>query len=471
MNTKVVTGLLVLTVAGAAVAQGQAQPGLHPFSERRPAPILIPQAPQIVTLIVPKGTPLQVVIDTETRIQKVGQSIHGHIAMPVYAFDHLVIPVGSEVKGTITKIDSVSNRRRVLEALNADFTPPRTIAVEFNELVLPNQVHLPLQTNATPGSGQVIQFTSAPQKKSKKDQLKNVASDKVNQTKQQARQEWDKAMKQVQTPGRMHRLRRYLVAQLPAHPQYLDPGVLYFAELQAPLQFGQEPLTGQMASTIGSAPPIGSIVHARLVTPLSSATTKKGDAVTAELTQPLFDGANLILPQGSQLKGDVLQVRPARHLAKNGQLRIAFHELVPPDGIERKIQATLEGVQTAKNGNVKLDAEGGAEATSSKSRYLETAIALSLAAVAGRGDSDALGGNAAGNTGNRVAGGAGGFKLVGIVLGLTVRSHALGAVMGAYGAGTSIYQHFIARGHEVVFPQNTAMEVGIAGRAPAPSSK
>jgi len=144
--------------------------------------------------------------------------------------------------------------------------------------------------------------------------------------------------------------------------------------------------------------------------------------------------------------------------------------LIPPDGIERKIQATLEGVQTDKTGNVKLDAEGGAEATSSKSRYLETAIALSLAAVAGHGDSDALGGNAAGNTGNRVAGGAGGFKLVGIVLGLTVRSHALGAVMGAYGAGTSIYEHFIARGHEVVFPQNTAMEVGIAGRAPAPSS-
>lgn len=68
------------------------------------------------------------------------------------------------------------------------------------------------------------------------------------------------------------------------------------------------------------------------------------------------------------------------------------------------------------------------------------------------------------NTGAQVAGGVNGFKAVGMVLGLAVHSRALGYTMGAYGAGVSLYSHFIARGNEVVFPRNTAMEIGIGTR-------
>ena len=57
-----------------------------------------------------------------------------------------------------------------------------------------------------------------------------------------------------------------------------------------------------------------------------------------------------------------------------------------------------------------------------------------------------------------------GFKLVGMVLGVAVQSRALGYTMGAYGAGMSVYSSFIARGHEVVFPKNTSMEIGIGQR-------
>ena len=71
------------------------------------------------------------------------------------------------------------------------------------------------------------------------------------------------------------------------------------------------------------------------------------------------------------------------------------------------------------------------------------------------GDTDAL---------SRVAGGAAGFKLVGMTLGALVRSRAFGYTMGAYGAGMSVYSHFLSRGHEVVFPKNTAMEIGIGTR-------
>jgi hypothetical protein len=204
---------------------------------------------------------------------------------------------------------------------------------------------------------------------------------------------------------------------------------------------------------------------------LSSATAQKSEEVEAVLSQPLFDGNRLVLPQGSLLKGSVVQVRPARHFSRNGQLRIVFHELVLPDGVEQRVEASLEGVQSGKDANVKLDSEGGAEATTSKTRYLATAVALTLAAAStSRGETDVDNGvgHVKANTGAQVAGGVNGFKVVGMVLGLTVHSRALGYTMGAYGAGVSVYSHFIARGRDLVFPKNTAMEIAIGTRASAP---
>jgi hypothetical protein len=79
------------------------------------------------------------------------------------------------------------------------------------------------------------------------------------------------------------------------------------------------------------------------MTELISATAQKGAEVEAVLSQPLFDGNHLIFPEGSRLKGSVVQVRPARRLSRNGQLRMVFHEFVLPDGIEQKVEASLAG--------------------------------------------------------------------------------------------------------------------------------
>jgi hypothetical protein len=400
-------------------------------------------------------------------VKKVGQLIHASTVEPVYAFDQVVIPVGAEVTGQITKIESLSGGRRALAALDADFTPPRKVQVEFNQLTLDNGRHFPLVTSVTPGSGEVIKFVASAESKEKKKGVKDAASEKTREAKQQAKQQWDAAMRQLKTPGRLHRVRRYLETQLPVHGQYIPAGTVYFAELEQPLDFGSEVMTPEMATTIGRPIPPGSLVHARLVTPLSSATAQKGQAVEAVLSQPLLDSEHhLILPQGSQLKGTVKQAAPARHRKKNGQLRIAFQELIPPDGVQQKVEATLEAVQAGKDANVKLDSEGGAEATTPKTRYLATGFSLALAAASTRTDNDTDHGvpDTGGGTGARVAGGANGFKLVGMALGFAVRSRALGYTMGAYGAGMSIYSNFLAKGREVVFPKNTAMEIGVGMR-------
>ena len=148
---------------------------------------------------------------------------------------------------------------------------------------------------------------------------------------------------------------------------------------------------------------------------------------------------------------------------------MVFHEIVLPDGLEQKVEASLEGVQSGKGQDVKLDPEGGAEANSPKTRYLATGISVALALASSHGDRDARDGDVGGNTNGRLAGGAGGFKLVGIAMGAFVHSQPLGMAMGAYGASMSVYSHFMARGRDVVFPKNTAMEISIGTRASAPS--
>ena len=418
----------------------------------------------MIALTVPKGTPLEVTLDKELRVTRVGQRVHGRLVEPLYAFDKLVIPAGSEVTGRVTRIEGVSAGRRTEAALNADFTPPRKVEIEFNDVSLPGGERLPIETKVTPGSGQLLDFVSSAESAEQKKTIGSEAAAKTHEAKQRAHDQWNAAMKQVKSPGKLHRLERYAIGELPAHPQYIDAGTVYFAELQAPLNFGSEPLTLQMARSIGDISPSGGVVHARLEMAVTSASNRKGDPVNAVITQPLFENGRLIVPEGSVLEGSVVQVRPARRLNKNGQLRVAFHELRLPDGVPQEIEANLESVQAGKSANVKLDSEGGAQATTPKKAYISTAVEIGLAGLSGS-DDDWL---------NRGSGGAGGYKLIGFALGLVSRSRVFSASMGGYGAGMSVYTHFIARGRDVVFPKDTAMQIGLGvhdAGPPAPTQQ
>jgi hypothetical protein len=461
MGRLVIAILFAFTCASAAAQDAPlvsaTDSGSNPALTRRgqAEPATAPAKAETFPLIVAKGTALQVALGTEVRVHRVGQPIHGHIVEPVYAFDRLVVPVGSDVNGQITEIEPISVEKRTLDALDANFTPTHKISVQFTELVLANGEHIPIRTVVTPGSGEPIRFVTAADENHKG--VKDAASQKAREAKQQAKAEWNTAMQQVKQPGKIHKIERYAIAQLPVHPQYVDAGTVYFAELQDPLDFGTEPLSPEVAASVGTAPPPGSFVHARLVTSLSSATSRNGDEVEAVIARPLFDHGRLIYPQGTLLKGTVLQARPAGYMSRSGQLRIVFHDVVLQDGVASKIQASLEGVQGASAQNVVLDAEGGAKANPPKTRFLTTTISVGLGAASFLGDTF-------GDTGPRAAGGATGFKLVGIAIGLAVHSTALGMAMGALGATRSVYTNFIARGRDVVFPKNTAMQIGVGIR-------
>jgi hypothetical protein len=277
--------------------------------------------------------------------------------------------------------------------------------------------------------------------------------------------------KQIHEPGKMHRLKRLAVAQLPVHPQYIDAGTSFNADLVQALDFGTESVKAEDLINVGTPPPSGSVVHARLTTPLGSATSKKGDVVEALITEPLVVSDHLILPEGSVIRGSVMQAQPARRMARNGQLRILFHEVAPPNGVLQKVQTSLEGVAVAKGEHLKLDAEGGAQVTTPKTRYLTTGIQIMLAVAAASPDEDAhLHGGGDGNVGGSAVNGASGFRFVGMIVGALARSRAVAAGFGAYGAASSIYFKFLARGRDVVYPKDMAMVIGMGTRESKPNA-
>jgi hypothetical protein len=450
---------VVLTICSSLVS---AQVLIPRSGKAAPETAAAPQ-PQTLDLSVPAGTPLRVALDKEVRIRKVGQPIRGKLLEPVYAFDKMVIPAGSEVTGEIAQLEHVTKKKRTLALMNGDFSPLRQVRLEFDQVHLPDGRVVPVQTDVSPGSKGVLELV-APKLKNKKAEIKGEASKKVAEARQQVRQDWNQATRQLHEPGKVHRLLRYGVAKLPYHPQYIEAGTAYNADLVEPLAFGQETITATSIASLNAPPPPGSMLHAVLVTPLTSATATKDDTVEAIVTQPLFAAGHVVLPQGTVLKGRVLQARRARRLHRNGQLRIVFHEVVPPSGITRGVDASIEAVAAGKDENLKLDSEGGAQVTSPKTRYLTTGIAVALATSSFGSDGDR--GQAAdrGDAGGGALNGASGYRLVGSLLGAFARSRALTSTMGMYGAGLSVYSHFISRGRDVVYPKDMSIVVGLGDR-------
>ncbi len=427
-------------------------------AQSAPDPSLSSQPPaeaRTIALTVPDGTPLQIALDSEVRVRKVGQPIHGRVMQPVYVFDHLVIPTGTQATGHIIAIAPVPGRTRALSALNADFTPAHKLSVNFDQLILPGGRAIELHATVVPGSGQVVQLATAGEHQ------KNVVKDAAARKMEQARAQWHDAMKQIESPGRMHVFVRYAVAQLPAHPQYIDAGTVYSAELSRPLDFGSESVSAASLSSIGTQPPPGSLVHAILLTPLDSKHTQKGSDVDAALSQPLFDKGRLILPAGTRLRGSVFRCAlPVASIATDSSASPFARSFFPTERCET-VDTSLQGVESDAAGNVQLDTEGGAKSTPSKTRYITTGISVGLALIGSGGKNDV-------GTAGPVAGGATGYKLIGIIVGAAYQNHTYAILMSAYGGGSSIYRNFLARGREIVFPKNTAMDIGFGNRTTLP---
>jgi hypothetical protein len=380
----------------------------------------------------------------------------------------------------VKSIAPVSGVRRTLAYANGDFSPFHNYEVTFDMVTLPNGKQVPITTTVMPGTAEVVHLVSNPAKQEQKgaagratDRAKSEAKGKIAEAKQQAHEGWQK----LTAPGKMQRLKEFVVAQSPYRRQYVQPGTRFVAELDRPLDFGATTRTSEQLVAMGSEPVPDSTLKARLVAEVSSATATRGTPVTAMLTEPLYSPTHqLILPANSRLIGEVVKAKSARKLHHNGELRVIFERIETSDeGLQALAQVqketqeqaersqamigNLEGVEVDRRANMQLDEEGGARTTDSKTRYLSTGLAVMLAAAASHTEAE-RGTTETAGPGVRTAAGGSGFRLTGALLSLVAKSTPVSMAIGAYGASMSIYANFLSRGHDVVLPKDTPLEIG-----------
>ena len=257
----------------------------------------------------------------------------------------------------------------------------------------------------------------------------------------------------------MARLKSRLFEMLPYRRQSWPVGTLFNAALQQPLA---------VPSLVPFTPPTvqpgaEQELRARLLTPLTSATTRRGSPVEAYVTQPLFSSNRaLLVPEGSLLSGSIVEARQARFFHRGGKLLFVFRELKLPARPGQPVQGQLDGVEADFNTHLALDSEGAAHIASPKTRFLFPAIAAAVAGLSFHQDYNAQGVPDADSAG-RAESGAVGLGLLGTLLAqIGPRSVASGFAVA--GAAFSMYNTFIARGPNVVLPLNTPIQVSLGKR-------
>ena len=442
-----------------------------------------------IALTVSSGTPLRLYV-TRRFSKRKGKPVTAKVLEPVYAFDREVIPAGTVATGHVSRTQGVGAWGRVRAILGGDFTPLRISKVEFTSLLLPNGRTMDLHTMETAGLNSI--YVEPSKKKAKPGKPSSNNSGVLGTGKQTAMDQINAQINSrtrgiadiVRGPNKKERLVDFAMAKLPYHPQWVRRGTRFDAELRDPLEFGMAAVQKDSLTLMGSQPRADSVVHARLVTALDSATAKKGEAVEAVVMQPLFSPEHqLVLPEGTRLTGAVVVARRARWFHRGGQLRFNFQrvdlpgqaarlQLAPPEAGPLKTQAILEAAEGSGKTAIKVDPEGGVKATESKTRFIAPLISIliankSLDNDAGRHNS--TGGAADGNVAGRTLGGASGFGLLGTAL--SQSSRYVGTAFGIYGMAWSVYSNVIARGGEVEFDKNAVIDIRFGSRTPVAASK
>ena len=393
---------------------------------------------------VPSGVPLRVALERRVAIQHVGEPVQGRLVDPVYVFDRVALPAGSVMEGHIAEIGGVPARRRLAAILSGNFTPPREVRARFDALVLSDGSRLSLRTSLSRGTAHTVRISKQRRKPDRFEGMDRAA------------------IRAFTAPGKMSRLKSALLGMLPYHRQAWPAGTLFNGVLQEPLT-GLPP--GQVEARTDHpavAQPEAQEVYARLLTPISSATARKGAPVEAVVTRPLFSADHALpIPEGSRLLGDVVEAQPARRFHRNGKVLFVFRQIKLPAGAVQGIKGYLEGVEADFDAHLALDSEGAARARSPKTRFIFPALAIAAAGLSFHQDYNAQGVPDQDLAG-RAESGAVGFGLIGTLLAQASRTLASGIAFA--GAGFSVYSNFIARGQDVVLPANTPVKVSLRAR-------
>jgi hypothetical protein len=386
------------------------------------------------TIVVGAGNDLRCRLEKSLRITKSGEPITAKLVEPVYAGTTIAIPEGSTIKGHVSSISSAPGRAG--QILRGDFTPPRTAHVTFDNVILPDGTAVQIHTDTTIGVSDVkmAQYLPKSQRPSVHQKIKDAA-------------------RPLREPNKLQRLRQAAITSLPYHPEYLDQGTIFDANLLDPIR------TPTPIEPAEVHPPLGdNYLHLRLLTALRSETIVRGAAIEAAVSRPYYNSDHVLLyPAGTKLEGTVTKTVPAGWMKKNGKLLFSFHSAQTPDGITTEMIATVAGIQAAGGQRLAVGIEGNVKATTSLFSRLRAPVSLI-------GPSRAIADTSLDKTAwSRAGEGRKGFGLLGAGAAQASATTAIG--FGYFGAAMNIYDAFFARGSNVELPVNTPVLLRIDEKA------
>ena len=380
-----------------------------------------------VHLQVQAGTPLRIYI-TRRVSYRVGEAVHAKVMEPVWAFDRAVIPAGATLQGAVVKLDPVLKMIRARAVVGGDFTPLKRAEVSFTNLTLPDGRTVPLHTDKSLGLP-AIYVPPRPAKRPRKQKGSSANPSRVrqflrqqalNQLQSQANARSGGFYDFVRGPNKREWLENYLLSKLPYHPQWYRTRTRFDTVLTEPLDFGTVEVPSSELAKSGTPAPADSIAQMRLLATISSADAHVGDLIQGVLSQPLFAQQHqLVLPEGTRFTGRITFTQHARLFHRGGKLRFTIENVdLPPSEAALDNTATVKQASQQVQGQlvsveadpkaVKVDSEGTATATESRTRLLRPAIAALVAAKSldnDAGRQTASGAGAAPNTSGRSLGG------------------------------------------------------------------
>lgn len=158
----------------------------------------------------------------------------------------------------------------------------------------------------------------------------------------------------------------------------------------------QGPRNLQVTEEAKLKPPLvvaaGTTIPISLTTRVSTKTAKDGDGVYAKTVFPITIDNQIAIPEGSNLRGRVVEVKRPGRVKGKAELTISFQTLVLPSGITVPIYTSLGAVPgVTRKGEAGVEGEGskGEDAGKIGTTAAQGAI---IGAVGGKGKGAVIGG-------------------------------------------------------------------------------
>lgn len=377
-------------------------------------------------LLVPPGSHLRAELKDTIRMQS-GAPVCAVLIEPLYVGETLVFPQGAEVRGHITSVDSLPFGKRTRRLVGGDFTPPKTVQVKFDQLMLADGTVLPVSTDTSIGVTGLRKAVYAP-----------------NRPRPGMRQVLAGLTRPLTEPKKLQRLGRAAVRALPYHPEFLDRGAVFETTLLAAL------ITSVPVQPTDSERSVrANLLDVRLLTPLNSSTASASTTVQAMVVRPYYaaDGA-LRFPAGTVLNGRVSNASPSGKWRKHGTLSFDFSSASIPGNEAAPLNARVAGIEALHPHSLSVDGDG--DITAKNSRVGQVLAVMSLVGpVISSADP---------SVNKTVFARAGQGRSLGLIgSGAAQASASTATAFAFFGAAAKIYDSFLAHGSEIELPKNTPL--------------